>query len=77
MEPEVKLSHFFKGDLVDDLRLREIRRQLEDLNPNAPIFPTTMGALCLSELQLSRPISNGDRSRRSSGRYQSAGIVVE
>jgi len=34
-----------KRDLVDDLRLREIRRQLEDLNPNAPIFPTTMGDL--------------------------------
>lgn len=45
MAPEVKLSHFFKGDLVDDLGLREVRRQLEGLNPNAPIFPTTMGDL--------------------------------
>jgi G3E family GTPase len=34
-----------KRDLVDDSRLQEVRRRLKDLNPNAPIFPTTRGDL--------------------------------
>jgi G3E family GTPase len=34
-----------KRDLVDDSRLQEVRRRLKELNPHAPIFSTTRGAL--------------------------------